>query len=282
MAPIGDADGETWLKQEQEAQTAFASDLAHTAEEVHSLAAQLEGQSRADLSQLLEEKAGITDEAKKTEAQLESVSQLVLNHEEVHKGLEAAFLALAQTEPQWQRISRLSDLASGINTDGGKVSFDRYVMGAVFREILQMANIRLDIMSGGKYRLEHQTRASRKNAKAGLDISVWDQTTGKSRDAGSLSGGESFFTSLALALGLSDVVQNHAGGKKLDALFIDEGFGSLSDDVLDKALTVLNQLTEGNRLVGLISHVDRLSESIPQKLVVTNNGHGSTVRTELS
>jgi exonuclease SbcC len=83
-----------------------------------------------------------------------------------------------------------------------------------------------------------------------------------------LSGGEGFYASLALALGLSDVVQNRAGGMNLDALFIDEGFGTLSPDVLDKALEVLNQLTEGNRLVGIISHVDKLDESIPQKIRV--------------
>jgi DNA repair exonuclease SbcCD ATPase subunit len=97
-----------------------------------------------------------------------------------------------------------------------------------------------------------------------------------------LSGGEAFFTSLSLALGLSDVVQNHAGGKKLDTLFIDEGFGSLSDDVLDKALDVLNQLTEGNRLVGIISHVDKLGESIPQKIRVKNTDKGSTLSLELA
>ena len=97
-----------------------------------------------------------------------------------------------------------------------------------------------------------------------------------------LSGGEAFFTSLALALGLSDVVQNHAGGKQMDALFIDEGFGTLSDDVLDKALEVLGQLTEGARLVGIISHVDRLDESIPQKIRVRGGEHGSTLSLEMS
>ena len=108
-----------------------------------------------------------------------------------------------------------------------------------------------------------------------------DNSTGQLRPSGSLSGGEGFFTSLALALGLSDVVQNHAGGKQMDALFIDEGFGTLSDDVLDRALDVLNQLTEGNRLVGIISHVDKLDESIAQKVRVKNTGKGSALTLEL-
>ena len=153
-------------------------------------------------------------------------------------------------------------------------------MGAVFREILEMANQRLNILSGGRYELIHQLSADRGNGKAGLEVDVLDMATGKQRNSRTLSGGESFLASLALALGLSDVVQNHAGGKRLDALFIDEGFGSLDGSSLDMALDVLNQLTEGNCLVGIISHVGRLEESIPQKLRVKNGEQGSFLRFE--
>lgn len=104
--------------------------------------------------------------------------------------------------------------------------------------------------------------------------------TGKQRNSRSLSGGESFLVSLSLALGLSDVVQTHAGGQRLDALFIDEGFGSLDGSTLDTALNVLNQLTEGNCMVGIISHVSRLEESIPQKIRVKNSERGSSLRYE--
>ena len=138
-----------------------------------------------------------------------------------------------------------------------------------------MANRRLDIMSGGRYELMHKVEASHRSAKAGLETEVLDTTIGKTRPSPMLSGGEGFYASLALALGLSDVVQNRAGGMNLDALFIDEGFGTLSPDVLDKALEVLNQLTEGNRLVGIISHVDKLDESIPQKIRVFKDDGGS-------
>ena len=132
-------------------------------------------------------------------------------------------------------------------------------------------------MSGGHYELRHETQAGRDNAVAGLEVSVFDMTTGRCRPAQSLSGGESFFVSLALALGLSDVVQNRAGGRQLDTLFIDEGFGSLDSDVLDRAMAVLNRLTEGNRLVGIISHVARLEESIPQQIRVKNGEKGSSL-----
>ena len=113
-------------------------------------------------------------------------------------------------------------------------------------------------------------------------MEVRDMSTGKQRPSETVSGGEGFMVSLALALGLSDVVQSHAGGKKLDTLFIDEGFGTLDDGKLDNVIQVLQQLTEGNRLVGIISHVDKLEESIPQKLRVSGGEKGSTVSLELS
>ena len=128
----------------------------------------------------------------------------------------------------------------------------------------------------------HKIEAGRRNAIAGLDIEVLDNNTGIQRSSGSLSGGEGFFTSLALALGLSDVVQNHAGGKQMEALFIDEGFGTLSEDVLDKAMDVLKQLAEGKRLVGIISHVDKLDESIQQKIKVKSSEKGSLVSLEFA
>ena len=145
-----------------------------------------------------------------------------------------------------------------------------------------MANRRLDVMSGGRYTLVHTTNAPRANAVAGLEIEVLDASTGRQRPAGSLSGGETFQVSLSLALGLSDVVQSRSGGMGLDAIFIDEGFGALDSGALDSAVGVLTQLTEGDRLVGVISHVDKLEESIPQKLRVKKTARGSQLTCELS
>ena len=153
---------------------------------------------------------------------------------------------LAQSAPAWKILSRLSALAAGSTGDGGKLSFDRYVMGATFREIIEKANFRLEILSGGQYQLVHQMQGYRKNAKAGLDIEVLDRNTGRQRESASLSGG---------------------------------GFGSLDDDVLDKAMNVLGGLTgDDHQLVGIISHVSRLEESIVQKLVVSGSPEGSRVR----
>lgn len=280
LRPLADADGEAWLRAEQDALTAFDSDAAHTREEIDRLAAQLEGRERVDLdalSQRLDEAAAAYAAANDRCTEQKAV---IAGHKAVLARASELLDGLGATENAWRRMEKLGDLAVGASGEGGKLSFDRYVMGTIFREILEMANRRLDVMSGGRYELIHRSGADRKNAKAGLEIDVLDVGTGQQRSSASLSGGEAFFTSLALALGLSDVVQNHAGGKRLDALFIDEGFGTLSDDVLDRALDVLQQLTEGDRLVGIISHVDRLGESIPQKIRVKNTEHGSTLTME--
>ena len=154
-------------------------------------------------------------------------------------------------------------------------------MGSAFKEILDNANRRLQIMSGGKFELIHRTDGNAKYKTAGLDIDVLDIATGKQRKAGSISGGEGFQVSMSLALGLSDVVQNHAGTISMESMFIDEGFGSLHEAVLDSAINVLDQLSGGSRQIGIISHVAKLEESIPKKLIVKGSSKGSSVKTVL-
>ena len=281
LAPIGGDDAEEWLRAEQRAFTAYDENLRHTRAQITGLREQTKGKKFTELSALEEELARLGGEYEAANTACAKRSALQKNHEEVLNRATELCAALKQSENAWTRLDRLASLAVGSSGEGGKLSFDRYVMGAVFREILEMANRRMELMSGGRYTLMHKAGADRRNAKAGLEIEVLDNSTGKLRPSGSLSGGEGFFTSLALALGLSDVVQNHAGGRQMDALFIDEGFGTLSDDVLDRALDVLNQLTEGKRLVGIISHVDKLDESIPQKVRVKSTDKGSVLSLEL-
>lgn len=280
LSPVG-ADAEDWLKAEQQSFITHAETLRHTKEQAARLEEQTAGKAFTELSALDETLAELGSEYDAANGSCARQAALVRNHTDVLEQAKTLRAQLQASEGAWTRLDRLASLAVGSSGEGGKLSFDRYVMGAVFREILEAANRRMELMSGGRYTLMHKTGADRRNAKAGLEIEVLDNSTGQLRPSGSLSGGEGFFTSLALALGLSDVVQNHAGGKQMDALFIDEGFGTLSDDVLDRALDVLNQLTEGNRLVGIISHVDKLDESIAQKVRVKNTGKGSTLTLEL-
>ena len=132
-------------------------------------------------------------------------------------------------------------------------------------------------MTGGKYELIRKEEAERKNESAGLGMVIFDAYTGEQRETASLSGGESFQVSLSLALGLSDVVRNHSGGYTLDAMFIDEGFGSLDEQALEQAMEVLHELSGDTRQIGIISHVGKLSENISQKIFVKRSPKGSSV-----
>ena len=282
LKPIGDADGEDWLQQQTKAVHDYDSDRRTTRVRIGELEEKTEGRSVTDLEELDDRIAAKREEQTAADSEYNAGDNTLKAHRKILENAKKHKTALASTDSAWQRLGTLGTLAVGSTGEGGKLSFDRYVMGAVFREILEMANRRIDIMSGGQYELIHKKDSDRKNAKAGLEIEVLVTGTGKSRPSSNLSGGEGFYASLALALGLSDVVQMHSGEKKLDALFIDEGFGTLSPDVLDKALDVLNQLSAGDRLVGIISHVDKLDESIPQKIRVTSDEKGSHARMELS
>ena len=280
LLPLEGRDGGEWLEEQQAALVKYRGDLENTRERIKELTEQTKEAVYTDLNALqqqIDQAAASYNAANSACTQQEKQLE---NHRAAAEKVAGAKKALEKTEAAWKRLDLLASLAVGTIGDGGKLSFDRYVMGTMFQEILEMANRRLNDMSGGKYELIHQVRAGRQNAKAGLDVEVLDMTTGKQRNYGSLSGGESFLVSLSLALGLSDVAQNHAGGKRLDALFIDEGFGSLDSHTVDTALNVLTQLTEGNCLVGIISHVGKLEESIPQKIRVKNGEQGSTLQIE--
>ena len=278
LLPCRGLDPESWLDGERKALSDYEHETNTLTQTLERLRQQTVGRDRVDLT-ALEQRFTQVDGAYQTlQRESRRMGQWLDRCALVRDGAAARLEALAATDAAWTRLDRLGSCAAGLNGQGGKLSFERYVMGAVFREILEQANRRLDLISGGRYQLVHQSAASHAAAKAGLDIDILDLSTGKRRPSASLSGGEAFYTSLALALGLSDTVQSHAGGVRLEALFIDEGFGSLDEDMLDNALAVLNSLTRGDRLVGLISHVDKLSASIPQKILVSHSPNGSRLR----
>ena len=177
-----------------------------------------------------------------------------------------------------EMVARLANVADGDNEL--KLSLQRYVLGAYLDEVLSHANHRLQRMTGGRYRLQRSTSVEHRGRAAGLALSVFDEQAGESRPAGTLSGGEGFLASLALALGLAEAVQAHAGGVKLETIFIDEGFGTLDPESLDMAITTLLELAgvaaEQGRLVGIISHVPELQKRIDARLEIVPGEHGST------
>ncbi|MFJ8309769.1 MULTISPECIES: AAA family ATPase [unclassified Streptomyces] len=177
-----------------------------------------------------------------------------------------------------ERVARLAGLTAGTSADNErKMRLESYVLAARLEQVAAAATARLQRMSGGRYTLVHSdARGGR--GRSGLGLHVVDAWTGRERDTATLSGGETFFASLALALGLADVVTDEAGGARLDTLFIDEGFGSLDDQTLDEVLDVLDSLRERDRSVGIVSHVGDLRRRIPVQLEVVKDRAGSTVR----
>ncbi len=145
-----------------------------------------------------------------------------------------------------------------------------------FDRIIARANTRFMVMSGGQYELKRRAEADNNRRQSGLELDVIDHYNGTRRSVKTLSGGESFLASLSLALGLSDEIQSSAGGIRLDTMFVDEGFGSLDEESLRQALRALSALSEGNRLVGIISHVAELKERIDRQIVVTKDRDGGS------
>ncbi|MEU1281463.1 SMC family ATPase [Streptomyces sp. NPDC005805] len=185
---------------------------------------------------------------------------------------------LGPVRERYDRVARLAGLTAGTSADNErKMRLESYVLAARLEQVAAAATVRLRRMSSGRYTLVHSD-ARAGGRRAGLGLHVVDAWTGRERDTATLSGGETFFVSLALALGLADVVTDEAGGMRLDTLFIDEGFGSLDEQTLDEVLDVLDSLRERDRSVGIVSHVGDLRRRIPVQLEVAKSRSGSAVR----
>jgi DNA repair protein SbcC/Rad50 len=174
---------------------------------------------------------------------------------------------------RYESIGRLADVAAG--RSGRRISFQSYVLGAFLDDVLVAASERLRLMSKNRYALDRTEERSGRRQSAGLDLVVYDAWTGVARAVSTLSGGEKFMAALSLALGLAEVVQAFAGGIRLETVFVDEGFGSLDDESLDLAISSLESLNAGGRLVGIISHVSELRERIDARLEITADKSGS-------
>ena len=192
--------------------------------------------------------------------------------------LEELEKAMGEAREEITFLSRLNDLANGGEQGFKNVTFERYVLGAILDEVVYAANLRLQKMSRSRYSLERSDYTGGGRGKQGLDLAVMDAFTGQSRPANTLSGGETFLASMALALGLADVIQSYAGGIHMDTMFIDEGFGTLDPDTLELAMETLVQLQSSGRLIGMISHVPELKSRIPAHLEVTRGDDGSTAK----
>jgi exonuclease SbcC len=194
--------------------------------------------------------------------------------------LTAALDAWSPVRAELDLMTRLAALVDGSSADNRlRMRLSGYVLASRLAQVVAAANVRLSRMSDQRYALEHTGGRGAGETRGGLSLLVRDEWSGESRDPATLSGGETFVVSLALALGLADVIAHEVGGADLDTLFVDEGFGSLDAETLDDVMDTLDSLREGGRVVGVVSHVTHLRERIPTQLHVEKRRHGSTVRT---
>lgn len=191
--------------------------------------------------------------------------------------VDAALVAVQESGEDAAAVIRLADTVAGRAPNTMKMDLETFVLAAELEEIVAAANVRLAEMSSGRYTLHHSDARAARGRASGLGIDVLDAHTGRLRSPQSLSGGETFLASLALALGLGEVVTSRAGGIRLDTLFVDEGFGSLDPETLELAMRTLDDLRAGGRTVGVISHVEAMKEQLPAQILVSSTHEGPSV-----
>ena len=263
-------------KLKQAEQTVAAAEAAVEALTAQQTAAQKELPARS-AEELTAQQTELTAAREALRSREKQLSAQLLPNRKTAAQYRAAAEARQALESRWQWVSALAATAGGTLTSKQKIKLEAYIQMNYLDRILRYANTRLMQMTAGQYELE-RIGAENQRSQSGLDLGVTDHYNGTRRSVKTLSGGESFKASLALALGLSDEVQSSAGGIRLDTLFLDEGFGSLDEESLELAIRVLSGLTEGDRLVGIISHVGALKDRIDRQVVVHKaRTGGSTV-----
>lgn len=242
--------------------------------EIQAKKEELAGIQDRNLDQLTAELKGLNDGKREISNTRESIGYRLEKNRFALEQIRQKAMLLEQKEADYGWMKALHDTVNGRQNEKGKIMLETYVQMAYFDRILRQANLRLEVMSGGQYTLVRKKDTENNRSQGGLDLEVIDHYNGSVRNVKTLSGGEAFKASLCLALGLADEIQACSGGVRLDTMFVDEGFGSLDEESLQQALAVLNALSEGNRLVGIISHVEELKLRIPRQILVTKTKIG--------
>ncbi len=237
---------------------------------------QIAAMERMDMEAAAVQLAELAQEICRIERKKEAVAIQLDNNRRMQKKIAACRGRLEETEETLRLMQALSDTANGTLAGRDKITLETYVQMQYFDRILVQANVRFMAMSGGQYELCRKTEAINQLSKSGLELDVIDHYNGTLRSVKTLSGGESFEAALSLALGLADEVQASAGGIHLDTMFIDEGFGTLDDDALQKAVQVLQRLTGSQKLIGIISHVPELKERIDRQIQIKKDRNGGS------
>lgn len=254
----------------------FKQNRLSLSSKLEQLESQLKQEEKKELSELEEKKEILETKKKELEKKSREIYTVLTANKDAKQKLRKIYEESLETDKAYEKIHPLSDTANGRLTGSAKLDFQTYMQRRYFKRIIESANRRLAPMSRDQFTLSCRELSDLSlQGEAGLDLNVYSLATGTTRDVKTLSGGESFLAALSMALGLADIIQQEAGKVDVDTLFIDEGFGSLDEEARRQAMEVLVSLTEGNRLVGIISHVAELKEQIDRKLVITKDQGGS-------
>lgn len=238
--------------------------------------------TRVEESELLKERDMLTDEKAKAAERAGLLSARRIRNEGAYRNLQKLMEERRKLKEEKQQMEILYTTADGKVTGSARIDFQTYIQRQYFRQMIHAANKRLCIMTDNQFLLQcRDMELLGMKGEVGLDLDVYSMSTDRTRDVKTLSGGESFMAALAMALGMADVIQSTAGKVNIDAMFVDEGFGSLDESSRMKAIRILKELAGDRRLVGIISHVTELKEQIDRKLLVTKNDKGSFVHWEL-
>ena len=242
------------LEKARDGYTACKEEVSTLQGRVESLSGQLEAAPEYDVGVMRRRQAELTEEKKALSESFTAISARIGSNSAALEKIRSQAENLAEISEKWGWVKVLSNTANGNLGGKEKIMLETYVQMRYFDLVIQRANRRLMVMSDGQYELKRRNEAENNRSQSGLELDVIDHYNGSQRSVRTLSGGESFKASLCLALGLSDEIQSSAGGIRLDTMFVDEGFGSLDDESLQQAIKVLSGLSEGNKLVGIISH----------------------------
>ena len=270
---------ETLQKTIEAAQAAFHNSklqLEQCRTQISTLEKQLEDAGGEAEGELLEQQSLLQQKQAGLQRQKELLAARIAANQTAKEEIERSSAQLTAVEEELRWMQSLSGTANGTLSKKGKIALETYIQMTYFDRIIRHTNVRLMAMTEGQYELKRRAEADNQRSQSGLELDVIDHYNGTERSVKTLSGGESFQASLSLALGLSDEIQSSAGGIQLDTMFVDEGFGSLDEEALNQAIKTLNDLTEGNRLVGIISHVAELKDRIDRQIVIKKDRTGGS------
>ncbi|USF29009.1 SMC family ATPase [Clostridium sp. MD294] len=235
---------------------------------IDTLEKQISNDIELDIEQLLQKQKQLTIVKNDTQYHIDNINVQYTSNQKILYEIQKYGNEIEKIEKEYYFVKSLSDTVNGKITGKDKIMLETYIQMNYFERIIAKANVRFMIMSNGQYELKRKVDAENRVSQSGLELNVIDHYNGSERSVKTLSGGEAFKASLSLALGLSDEIQSCAGGIQIDAMFIDEGFGSLDEESLNQAINVLHHLTEGNRIIGIISHISEIKERIEKQIVV--------------